>query len=246
MHIVLGESDLQDGIDIAAEQLRLRVEEGRLIPRTEPPSEEEFIAVYSRLYEAGAEHVISIHLSEKISDAVKVARRTSAYMKDFSVTVIDAGTISAGAALMAFAGAGMITAGGSIEQVLAEVEAVKKKRSECVVVCSLEKIMGKEKDNTMLQMMLDYKPMLVLENDNLVLHGKPKTDNEIEDKLVAFCREKRTLSYMVVLHANKPVAAAALLTRLEKLFPQVPSIIFPYSAVQVANLGNELLGVAIS
>ncbi len=246
MHVLLGGADLQDGIDITAEQLKQRVDEGRLVPRTEPPTEEELIGVYTRLYEAGAEQIISIHLSERISDVVKVARKTSSYMKDFMVTVIDAGTFSAGAALMAFAGAGMIAAGGTVAQVLEEIEAVRKKKAECVAVCSLEKVLGQEKDNQMLRMMLDFSPLLVQEAGKLVLRGKPKNEKEMDEQLVAFCREKKGLSYIIVLHANRADAATVLLARLEKVYPQVPAIIFPYSSVQAVHLGNELLGIAVS
>jgi DegV family protein with EDD domain len=246
LHIKLGESDVLDGIDITAEQLRQRVEEGRLIPLSAPPTEEEFISMYTHLYEAGAEHIISLHLSEKISDTVKIARKAASYIKDFKVTVVDAGTMSAGAALMAFAGAATIASGAGVEDVLAEIDTVRQKQAEAVAVCSTEKVLGKEKDSPLLQMIVDFKPLLIIEDGKLTLYKKSRTMPELEDQLVAFCREKKNLSHIIVLQANMPAAAASLLSRLEKLFRNVPGIIFPYSAVASANLGNDLLGLALS
>ncbi|MFC1517078.1 DegV family protein [Candidatus Margulisiibacteriota bacterium] len=245
MHIKLGQEDLLDGLEITPEQLKQRVEEGRLEPISAPPTEEEFITTYTRLYEAGAEKIISIHLSEKISDTVKIARKAASYIKDFEVQVVDAGTMAGGAALLAFASVANVANKKGLKDILSELEEMKKKRSEAVVLNTVEKILGQEKENALLKILTDFKPVLEMRSGKLSLRTRVKTLEEAEAQLVLFCQEQKELSHIIVLNSNMPKAAERLLVHLDKAFPEAKSVIFPYSSVLAANLSQELLGVAI-
>ncbi|MBU0579589.1 MAG: DegV family EDD domain-containing protein [Candidatus Margulisbacteria bacterium] len=245
LHIKLGKEDLLDGLDINAEQLKQRVEEGRLQPESSPPTEEEFIEMYHRLYEAGAEKIISIHLSEKISNSVKIARKAAAFIKDFEVQVVDSGSMAAGTALLAFTAAANIANKIKFTEILYEIEELKKKKNEAIVLNSVEKIMGQEKDNNLLKMFLSFKPVLTMKEGNLSLRSRAKNMEEAEAQLISFCKEQKDLSHIIVLNSNMLKYAEHLLVKLEKVFREAKIIILPYSSVLAANLANELLGVAV-
>mgnify|MGYP001617913638 CR=1 FL=1 len=222
-----------------------REKEGRLAPSSSPPTEEEFIGIYTRLYEAGAQEIISIHLSEKISDTVAIARKAASFIKDFKVTVIDSGSYGPGVALLAFAAAASISAETPIEVILQELAELRKNISEILVLNEPSRVMGKEKNNALLGLLLSFKPVLQVQDGILTLRTRVKNIQEAEEQMVRFCREKGTPSHIIITHANMPEAAQELMQRIEKLFTGAPSIIFQSSVVPVANLSSELLGIAI-
>ncbi len=245
LHIKFGHADLLDGLDITAAESMKREKEGRLAPSSSPPTEEEFIGIYTRLYEAGAQEIISIHLSEKISDTVAIARKAASFIKDFKVTVIDSGSYGPGVALLAFAAAASISAETPIEVILQELAELRKNISEILVLNEPSRVMGKEKNNALLGLLLSFKPVLQVQDGILTLRTRVKNIQEAEEQMVRFCREKGTPSHIIITHANMPEAAQELMQRIEKLFTGAPSIIFQSSVVPVANLSSELLGIAI-
>jgi fatty acid-binding protein DegV/CheY-like chemotaxis protein len=72
IHVLFGEEDLRDGVDLAPREFYDRLERGGPAPRTRPPGPEELAGAYRRL--VGRGELISLHLSEKLSQTVVHAR----------------------------------------------------------------------------------------------------------------------------------------------------------------------------
>ncbi len=80
IHVLFGEEDLRDGVDLVPREFYDRLERGGPAPRTRPPGPEELAAAYRRL--AGRGELISVHLSEKLSQTVVHARTAAAALAE--------------------------------------------------------------------------------------------------------------------------------------------------------------------
>ena len=80
IHVLFGEEDLRDGVDLAPREFYERLERGGPAPRTRPPGPDELAGTYRRL--VGRGELISIHLSEKLSQTVVHARSAADGLAD--------------------------------------------------------------------------------------------------------------------------------------------------------------------
>jgi DegV family protein with EDD domain len=94
------EPDLRDHVDIDADAFYARLALASEPPRTSAPSPQAFADCYQELLDGPYEHVVSVHLSGKLSATVQSARLAAEPLGG-RVTVIDTGSASAGTALCA-------------------------------------------------------------------------------------------------------------------------------------------------
>ena len=81
LNVHFGEEVLKDGEEIWAEEFYHRMKNEAILPNTSQPSPAEFARVYESLA-ATADHVISIHISEKLSGTLSSAYMAAEMVKD--------------------------------------------------------------------------------------------------------------------------------------------------------------------
>jgi DegV family protein with EDD domain len=94
------EPDLRDHIDLDADAFYARLALASEPPRTSAPAPQAFADCYRELLDGPYEHVVSVHISGKLSATVQSARLAAEPLGG-QVTVIDTGSASAGIALCA-------------------------------------------------------------------------------------------------------------------------------------------------
>ena len=67
LHIMFGVKDYQDGVDIKHSELYRKLVESPVIPTTSTASPGEFANVFRKLIKEGAQSIICINISEKLS-----------------------------------------------------------------------------------------------------------------------------------------------------------------------------------
>lgn len=100
------------------------LEEGQEKVSTSMPSPGELARVYRQLAADGAEEIVSVHLSSKVSgtvEAAEIARDSVA--EDVAVRVVDSGVLGLAMGYAVLAGAEVAAAGGSAEEVVEAVAA---------------------------------------------------------------------------------------------------------------------------
>ena len=101
LHVRFGDGDeLRDHIDLDADSFYARLALARELPRTSAPAPQAFTDCYQQLLDGPYEHIVSVHLSGKLSATVESARLAAGPLGE-QVTVIDSGSASAGTALCA-------------------------------------------------------------------------------------------------------------------------------------------------
>ena len=116
-----GSEELRDYIDLQPPEFYERLAAAPSPPRTSQPSPEQFASTYAELLAEGYEHIVSLHISGKLSGTLGSARLAAAEWPS-QVTVLDTQLASVGIAMCALRVQGMLAEGTTIEAVTAYVE----------------------------------------------------------------------------------------------------------------------------
>ncbi len=134
LHVLLGEEDHRDGVDITAEEIFAWAEKNKSVPKTAAPSVEEAKALLREGLDAGDEWIcftISSEMSASNSIITLAAKQLHA---EDRVTVVDSRNLSTGIGLLVVGAAEDAAAGMSREEIVRRVsEDVPRVRASFVV-----------------------------------------------------------------------------------------------------------------
>lgn len=122
--LVIEGKEYIDGVDISREEYYRRLPGLRRPPSTAAPSPTDFAIRYQKLLSAGCEHVISIHIAEKLTSIPNFARNAA---RDFGdkVTVLESGSLSLGSGFQAIAAAEASEMGLNLQTVLGVIRSTR-------------------------------------------------------------------------------------------------------------------------
>lgn len=102
--LVLDGKEYKDGIGISREEFYNRLPTLQSPATTAAPSIGDFLTPYQALFNAGCDHILSIHVSGKLSGVVNIARRAAEEFPG-KVTCVDSGSLSMGIGFQVLAAA---------------------------------------------------------------------------------------------------------------------------------------------
>ncbi|WP_156757752.1 DegV family protein [Actinokineospora pegani] len=240
----------RDGIDLGPAELAAALGQHKRVT-TSRPSPEEFIAVYRSLLDAGAEGVLSVHLSRELSGTWESARLAAEEVGSGLVRVVDSRTTVMGlgfAALRAAAAAAEGASGAEIEAVA--VEAAANTRSFFVVE-TLEHLRRGGRIGAaaaLLGTALAVKPVLHVDDGRIVPLEKVRTHSRAVTRLVdlAVAAAGTRPVQLAVHHLAAPDRAAELANRLDERLPRSSGcVVSELGAVIGAHTGPGVLGVVV-
>ncbi len=117
--VTLDGRSFEEGVDLDPDWFYERLVAGAHAT-TSQPNPARFLQAYEAAAEAGAEHVLSVHLSASASGTVESAR-TAAADAPLPVTVVDSGTTSFGVGVCVLEAARTIAEGASTDEAAAQV-----------------------------------------------------------------------------------------------------------------------------
>lgn len=127
LHVVFQGTDYLDGIDITTAGLFKKMNEADELPRTSQPTPGDFLEIYQALAQEGYTQVLSIHLAGTLSSTIESAKTIAANPPEgLSITVIDSCSATATEGAMAMEAAVIANNGGTIEEAIDRVEAIRK------------------------------------------------------------------------------------------------------------------------
>ncbi|MBI4259866.1 MAG: DegV family protein [Actinobacteria bacterium] len=231
----------RSGVDISAEDFWRRARTA--FPTTASPPPAAFAEAYSRSAEAGADGVVSVHLSGELSGTAQNARAAAGRAR-VPVRVIDSRLVGAGLGLAVLQAADAAAAGGGLEEVAGAAEAAAALVEVYVALETVEFLrrggrLGAAR--AMLSDLLRVRPVLTLEGGVPVPVAKARTRRRALDELVA--RASGPARAAAVSHGDAP-DAEALATRLEEACGVRPSVTLMGAALG-AHLGPGALGLAV-
>ena len=229
------------------EQLR-RSETGAT---TSQPSVGDFTDVYQPLLAEGRE-VVSIHISAGISGTCGSAQQARRELIDSGaggerIQVWDSRSGCGGQGLMALVAARAAAAGGSGDEVTAEVERARDSLKMWFAIDTLEYLRRGGRigaAQALLGSALQIKPILTLEEEITPVE-RVRTRRRAFERMVEYARERRDdgAGAWVVQHIHDPDNARRLVDEARQVFGTDPVFVSEIGPVIGAHIGPGLLGI---
>ena len=222
MYINFGDQGFQDGVDITRQEFYDQLPQSDPFPTTAAPGIDQFHAVYNQLMEAGADEIISIHISSSLSAVVDVAQTAAEQFKGIPVTVYDSGQLSLGTGYQALAAAQAAENGLYLEDIINLLEQQSPRTHVFAALDTLEFLKRSGRMNSVmagLGSLLQIKPILTMHT------GTPgaervRTKERALQRLLELAAELRPLEKIALVHTNARNEAYALWEKAQYLFPQ--------------------------
>jgi DegV family protein with EDD domain len=251
LEVRLGERIGREGVDIGAAELSAALADRHLEVQTSRPAAAEFVECYRRALDAGADGVVSVHLSRELSGTWESARMAADEVGPDRVRVVDSRATGMGLGYAVLAAADAAAAGlpgTAVEQAAAEVAA------RCRMFFSVDTLDRLRRGGrigaaaALLGTALGVKPLLHVSQGRIVPLEKVRTSARAAQRLVelAVGVAGGQPADLAVHHLAAAARADEIAARLRERIPQAtPLLVSEVGAVIGAHVGPGLLGVVV-
>ena len=230
LKVIFGDEALVDGIDIDAPGFYARMRASERNPTTSQPSPAEFEAAF-RAAAAGGNAVVCTTMSGEMSGTHGAAVTARAALPDLDIRVIDTRTVAIGHYAIVKAAVVRLEAGGSADDVVAEVRSVMRRQRSIFTVATLEYLRRGGRiggARALLGSVLNIKPVLQVLDGRIEPHDKVRTNQRalerIGDELISAVGESDRRAWAVVAHADRLQDAEQLVARVAPHCAQPPAL----------------------
>lgn len=241
--IRFGDTEYTDRVDLSSEGFWAELATSTRLPETAAPSAGAFAAAYRRLAEEGAEGIVTVTLSSRMSATYQAAVLGAEAEPSIPVRVVDSATVSMGLGLIALAASQAANRGLALEA-LAEEAARNARRARLLAALDTLEMLRRGGRiggaQALLGGLLDIKPLITVEGGVVSAAGRVRTRSKAIDALVGSLAGRAPES-VALLHTSvddvgllqDPLAALGI--------PIVPCLL---GAVVGTHTGPGTLGVA--
>src|SRR5690606_34909361 len=226
----------KDWIDITPKDIIEGVAASADLPTTSQPSPEDFAAVYRRVAEAGADHVLVITISAELSGTYQSAKLASE-QSPVPVTLFDGRGASLGHGEMARAASALRSRGAPMEEIVAALERIRDTNFVLFTVGTLEYLQkgGRiGRASALMGSLLNIKPILTLQGGVIEpvgrARGLKKAQQELVDRFQRYVEEAAGPVVANFIHIQDVAAA-------ERLQQGIAAAGVQYEARGVAEIG---------
>jgi DegV family protein with EDD domain len=248
--IQLGNEKFREGLDITTDELFRRISYGAPFPVSHAPNTELFEALYTKLHRQ-TDQMLSIHISAHLSKTIQRAKTgAEALLGRCSIEVVDSMTTSVGLGILVKAAAQAANGGASLDDI---VRLVRGMIPHIYLVFYVESMDYLERNGrigkaqAILGSMLNIKPILFMEDGDIIPLEKVRTTEKGIEKLFEFVAEFDNLEQTAIIqrskHPNKD--ARNLQERLKQSFPDLDFPIIQHGADLATRLGPDALGIVV-
>jgi DegV family protein with EDD domain len=239
-----------DGIDLDSAALFRRLEAAPVFPHTSQPSPAAFVQAYSRLVAAGAEGILVIVLSARLSGTYQTAQLARELLpgelRRVPIEIIDSQSAAIGMLPAVLQAAEEARQGRTLAEIRAHAQEVLARTHFLGVLETLEFVRRNGRLNGVLATLgdlLDLKPILVLERGNIVSAGLARSRRRACRQIVQLISTMRPIE-RIILGESSPGAADDLRHELQTIYPgELP--IYSLGAALALNTGPGTAAVAV-
>jgi DegV family protein with EDD domain len=243
--IIFGERNLEDGKGISRQEFYEQLPSMNPLPTTATAASGVYTELYAELFASGANQVISLHASSKLSGIYNAAR-LAANEFEGRVKVIDSEQITLGLGFQVLAAAEAIDQGANLDFV---EDAITDTRRRIRVVAMLDTLEFVHRSGRVswtrarLGAILRIKPFLEVSNGDVLSLGETRTFTKGIVRLADMLKRLGPLVKLAILHTNAEVEA---LSFAERYAPKnIPSpLIINVTTVIGTHVGPHGLGYA--
>ena len=210
--VFFGEEAYLDNVELDNARFYSKLQTSKELPRTSQPSPASFQAAFTRLIEEGADGIISVHLSSKLSGTYQsacTARNTlPESLRKVPIEVIDSRSISAGMALALKTAARELVRNLSLEDIKAHLMDQFLRTRIVAVLDTLEFVRRGGRIGSaeaLLGNMLSVKPIIALKDGEVVPLERPRTRGKAYARLAQIIADMGPLQELAVAKSNQEV-----------------------------------------
>jgi len=248
LYINVGEQSYLDGLDMTRAEFYTKLPGFQSFPTTAVPGIDRFMDAFKKAMEKGADAVISMHIGEKLSNTVDVARTAAERIKDIPVHVLDPGNLSLGTGLLVEHAARMAEAGEKVKTIIDEITDKAKRTYTFAVLSTLEFLRRSGRlSNFMfgLGSLLILKPILKMNAGETDLE-RTRTINGSHKRLLQLVEDLGKLEKLAFVHTHAPEKIARLKKEAAYLVPQGPKpLVGEVTPVIGAHIGPGAVGFSV-
>jgi DegV family protein with EDD domain len=248
LHIYFGDEQFEDGVSITSDEFYRRLATpDQPFPRTSAPSAGEFAVAYERIGD-GADDIVSIHLSPKLSatyTAAAAAAELAAPRR--RITVVDSATASLALGLLVLQAATMSDSGASARQIVAATESSAPRTRFFGVLETLEYLRRGGRIGSaraFLGALLHTKPLVGLRDGVAYPIERIRGRQRALERIIQMVAQAAPLDYLAVGHTTDEEGMEALAQRLSTHFPSERILRTQCGATLGSYLGPGAFGVA--
>jgi DegV family protein with EDD domain len=250
LHVLVDGRHWLDGVELGAAELVAALAR-RASVSTSRPTPGEFEAVYTDAIRAGADTVVSVHLSRALSGTWESARLAAEQVGADRVRVVDSRSTGMGLGFAALAAAAVAAGGGDLNAVYDTAEHVGTRTRAFFSVDSLEYLRRGGRIGpaaALLGTALAVKPLLHVDSGRVVPLEKVRTATRVRARLVELAVQAAGSApfELAVHHLDAADYAVDLVAQLQARLPMLSGcLISEVGAAIGAHAGPGMLGVVI-
>jgi DegV family protein with EDD domain len=246
LSIRFGEREYVDRKELSTDAFWRELESASTLPETAAPSVGAFEETFRKLSDEGADGIVCINLSAKMSATMQSAQvAAKALDGETPIEIIDSMSASMGIGNLALIAARRAANGATVEEIVREVEDARARQHVYAAVDTLEylrkggRIGGAQ---AMLGSMLSIKPVIVVKDGAVEQGGKVRTRSKALRFLIDQIPAGK-VEMISVLHANAP-DIDEFLKMLEPVVPDAEVVVGKIGPVVGVHTGPRLMGIA--
>ena len=212
--VFFGDDEYLDNVDLDNASFYKKLQESKSLPRTSQPPPAKFQAAYTQLMEEGADGILSVHLSSKLSGTYQsalTARNTlPEEERKVPIEVVESESISAGMFLGLQKAVADAQEGLSVETMKEHIEDQFARTRILVVLDTLEYIHRGGRiggARAFLGNMLNVKPIVSLKEGAVVAVEQPRTRSKAFARLIQLALNGDPIEQLAIAESNEEVGA---------------------------------------
>jgi DegV family protein with EDD domain len=220
--VTFGSKQFRDGVDLHADEFYRRLASDPNHPVTAQPPPDAFANAYRSLLDAGAEHVISLHLSSSLSGTYNSALLGAQQVDAARVTVMDTRNVSAGLGLLVLAARDQAARGESVQAIVDHVNADIPRDQLFAAIPSLTYLARGGRIGALQSVLgnvLQIVPIITLKDGLVGEHSRVRTFARAVDQIIALVAERipqKGTARCGVMHTVAPQLAATVAQRIKE------------------------------
>ena len=203
LSVTFGEQSFRAGVDLTTEEFWARMTAPDApFPKTAAASPGEFKAVYDEAFADGAEAIVSIHVSGKLSGSIKSAEIAKGLLPDRQIHIVDSTGASMAEGILAYMGLEMAALGVSAAEI---ARVLSDRASDLRMYVSLETLEYLKKGGRIsgaraaIGTFLSVKPIISVEDGVVDTADRPRTRSKSRERCIELICA-RPLERVAILH----------------------------------------------
>ncbi|WP_165423460.1 DegV family protein [Ktedonosporobacter rubrisoli] len=248
--VFFGDEAYLDGKELTSQEFYSKLQASKDLPRTSQPSPAAFQEAFTRLIDEGADGILSVHLSSRLSGTYQSACNARDTLPDalkkVPIDVVDSQSVSAGMGVPLLQAAEEARQGQSLEEIKAHLVDKFSRTRILAVLDTLEFIKRGGRigaARALLGNMLSVKPIVSLKEGAVIPIEQPRTRNKAYARVAQLVSELEPLESVSIVEANDEVGTQ-LAQALKAIWPhEVPR--YKLGAVLGTHTGPGTAGVVL-